>query len=107
MEIDYFRFVLAILATFRVARLLPLDDGPFFILERVRRFTSEKLYAEKSELGIWHNVYEAVTCPYCQGLYFAFLCVLLLIYPTVYGDIFLLIFALAGAQALLQKWTER
>ncbi len=107
MEIDYFRFILAILATFRVARLLPLDDGPFFIFERVRTITIRNMEAEKEDLGFWHNAYEAVTCPYCQGLYFAFLCVLLLIYPTIYGDVFLLIFALAGAQTLLQKWTER
>ncbi len=107
MEIDIFRLAIAILATFRIARLLPLDDGPLYIFERIRIFTGKMAVAEKGELGFWHNFNDAVLCPYCQGLYFAFLCILLLIYPTIYGDIFLLIFALAGAQTLLQKWTEK
>ncbi len=121
MEIDYLRFALAILATFRIARILPLDDGPLYIFERVRIITQKKALEEhkrknkdkkegekkEDSLGIWTNIYDAVTCPYCQGLYFSFLCILLLIYPTIYGDIFLLIFALAGAQTLLQKWTEK
>ncbi len=121
MEIDYFRFILAILTTFRVAQLLPLDDGPFYIFERVRLFThdkaqethdrknKEKEKGEKLEqsLGIWPNIDDAVTCPYCQGLYFASLMVILLKSKRKFVDIFLLIFALAGAQTLLQKWTER
>ncbi len=107
MEINYFRFILAILATFRIARLLPLDDGPLYIFERVRLFTAKRVRTEQSELGFWHNLDDAVLCPYCQGLYTAILCIVLLIYPTVYGDIFLLVFALSGAQTMLQKWTEK
>ncbi len=94
MEVDYFRFTLAILSTFRIAQLLPLDDGPFYVFKRMREFADKKAQkahdqknkdkkeGEKLEksLGIWPNVYDAVTCPYCQGLHFAFLCVLLLIF---------------------------
>ncbi len=109
MEIDYFRFVLAILATFRIARFLPLDDGPFYIFERVRLFAMRKAELESNELGNWHNFYDAVTCPYCQGLYFAIFCILITfpIKKSKKSDILLLIFALAGGQAMLQKWTEK
>ncbi len=121
MENDYFRFAIAILATFRIARLLPDDDGPLYILERIRIFTGKKALKEHREknkgkkedepqeraLGIWSNIYDGITCPYCQGLYIAVLGVVLLVYPTFYGDVFLIILALAGAQTLLQKWTEK
>lgn len=107
MEIDYFRFTLAILATFRIARLLPLDDGPLYIFERVRMLASKKVVAEQNELGFWHNLNDAILCPYCQGLYLAIACAILLFIPTIYGDVLLVIFALAGAQSLLQKWTEK
>lgn len=109
MQIDLFRFILAVLATFRIARLLPLDDGPFYVFERIRIFTDKMRKKEQDQLGFWHNLDDAVLCPYCQGLYFAFLCILV-IFPITKSkkrDKFLLIFALAGAQTILQKWTEK
>ncbi len=107
MEIDYLRLILAALATFRIARLLPLDDGPLYIFERVRLFTNKKVITEQDELGFWHNLNDAVLCPYCQGLYVAIICAIVLFIPTIYGDAFLIIFALAGAQSLLQKRAEK
>lgn len=107
MQIDLFRFIHAVLATFRIARLLPLDDGPLYIFERIRTFASKKAGSERSELGFWHNFNDAVTCPYCQGLYLASLIVVFLKSKRKFADAFLLVFALAGAQTILQKWTEK
>ncbi len=107
MEIDQLRFILAILATFRIARFLPLDDGPLYVFERIRTFLSKKAISERNELGLRHNVYDAITCPYCQGLYLASLIVVLLKSKRKFADVFLLIFSLAGAQTILQKWTEK
>ncbi len=111
MQNEYIRLVLAILATFRIARLLPLDDGPLYIFERVRLYVAGKSNNETNikhiKLGFWSSVYDGVTCPYCQGLYVAILCSVLLVFQSVYGDMFLVIFALAGAQSLLQGWMEK
>jgi len=111
MQNEYIRLVLAILATFRIARLLPLDDGPLYIFERVRLYTVRKSNNEKNikhvKLGIWSSVYDGVTCPYCMGVYSAILCLVLMKRKRKFSDIFLLIFALAGAQSLLQGWMEK
>jgi hypothetical protein len=110
MEIDYFRFAIAVLATFRIAHLLPDDDGPLYVFQRIRLFVDRQADKERAKgvpLGFWQNVYDGITCAYCQGLYAAVLCAILLIYPTVYGDVFLFALALAGAQTMLQKWEEK
>ncbi len=110
MDNDILRFALAILATFRIARLLPDDDGPLYIFQRMRLFAEKKVEKEHEKgiaLGAWSSIYDGITCPYCLGLYVAILGVVLLIYPTFYGDVLLLVFALAGGQSLLQKWTEK
>lgn len=109
MLVDPLRFILAILAIFRIARFLPLDDGPLYVFERMRLLAKERAETENDELGFWHNFYDAITCPYCQGLYIAFLCIPV-VFPTKKSkksDILLLAFALAGGQTILQKWTER
>lgn len=130
-------FAIAILATYRIAHLLPEDDGPFFIFTRIRNFAKEKatisycvensvqdesielvfepyevteemlLSDSNQDLGKWINLYKGINCVYCCGLYAAILCGLLAIWNNYYGNIFLFIFALAGAQSFLQKVSSR
>ena len=104
MEIT--RIFLAMLAVYRLAILLSEDDGPLFIFKRLRDFTGYKAGAQilkGSEYGFWVSLNEWLACVFCTSLWAAIGCALLVVYPTVAGDIFLLIFALAGAQSVLQR----
>ena len=100
-------FVIAILATYRIAHLLPEDDGPFFVFRRIRSFTANKMVMENDEMGFWYMVDEGINCAYCCGLYAAILSGLLVALNNYYGNLFLLIFAIAGGQSLLQGWKKQ
>ena len=103
---EIMRLLLAMFAVYRLAILLSEDDGPMFIFKRLRDFTGYKAGAQMlrgSEYGGWISLNEGLACVFCVGLYMSPLCAALVIYPTFAGDIFLLIFALAGAQSLLQR----
>jgi hypothetical protein len=95
--------VTAILATYRLAHLLPEDDGPFFIFTRIRLFVSTKTMNENNEMGFWANVDSGINCVYCCGLYAAMLVGGLVVWNNFYGNLFLLVFAIAGGQSFLQK----
>jgi hypothetical protein len=56
---DWFRFVLAVLATWRVAHLVAREDGPFDVVLRVRA------RAGSGVLG------QLMDCPYCLSLWIA------------------------------------
>lgn len=99
--------ITAILATYRLAHLLPEDEGPFFIFTRIRSFTASKMMQENDELGLWANIDSGINCAYCCGLYAAIFVALLAIWNNFYGNLFILIFAIAGGQSVLQKWGEK
>jgi hypothetical protein len=99
--------VIAILAAYRLARLLPKDDGPLFIFTRIRSFTGGKAMMENDPLGRWASLDEGINCAYCCGLYAAVLVALLVLWQNYYGNVFLLIFAIAGGQSLLQEWSDK
>lgn len=101
------QFVVAILATYRLAHFLPEDDGPFFIFTRIRSFFAAKAMNENDALGIWNNIDGGINCIYCCGLYAAIFCVVLSKKKWKLGDWLLLILAIAGGQSLLQKWGEK
>lgn len=100
-------FLMGILATYRLAHLLPEDDGPFFVFRRIRSFTAGKAIMENDDLGFWAMVDEGINCAYCCGLYAAVLVASRVVRNNFYGNLFILIFALAGGQSLLQKWGEK
>lgn len=100
------QFIIAILATYRLAHLLPEDEGPFFIFTRIRNYTATKAMNENDPLGFWANIDSGVNCVYCCGLYAAILVTGLVLWQNVYGNIFLLVFAIAGGQTAIQKWRE-
>lgn len=101
------KLLIAILATYRLAHLLPKDDGPLFVFTRIRTYISTKAMNENDELGLWANVDKWILCPYCQGLYAAILVLWLSEKKTKKASLLLLIFAIAGGQSLLQKWSEK
>lgn len=99
----FISFLTAILATYRLARLLPYDDGPFFVFGRIRDYIEQKAMEEGNRLGRWANLYAFVTCPYCCGLYAAFFVAALVFWNNFYGNLFILILAIAGGQSFLQS----
>ena len=92
------RWVLAALATYRMAELVALDDGPFKVFARVRAWAG----CHPSDL-IRENLGELLHCPYCLGVWFGLFCALLALWPTMGGDLILAVFGLAGVQAFLEN----
>jgi hypothetical protein len=97
------QLITAILACYRLAQLLPDDDGPFFVFTRIRSFVATKAMQENDDLGHWANLDAGINCVYCCGLYAAFLVAFLVVWNNYYGNLFLLVMAIAGGQTLTQK----
>src|SRR6185503_16985226 len=100
---DYLRLLLAVLTCYRLARMIAMDDGPGFFFERLRLWAQDKADKEKSNLGKWHNLAEGLGCPFCAGVWVSLPLFALLLWPTVYGDMFLLLLSISGAQAFMQS----
>lgn len=98
---------MAMFATYRLARFLPYDDGPFFIFERFRIFTASKMMNENKEYGFWRMIDEAINCPFCLGLYGAALVYYLFWLDHPAPNTVIVILGLAGGQSLLQTITDR
>jgi hypothetical protein len=88
------RAVLAILAAYRLARLLSLEAGPGMVLARLRAWLGNRSVF----LG---TLFE---CPLCLGVWVAFALTPLVLLPL--GEIILLPFAIAGGQCILQLVTD-
>jgi len=116
---DCLRFLLTVFTCYRLARLIALDDGPFFMFKRVRYWVKDKAFYEADEAGMliladssnlisdrhfgrWHNLAEGITCPFCVGIWLSLPLFALLVWPTYYGDLFLLLMAISGGQTFLQ-----
>ncbi len=97
------RLILASFATYRLSQLIAWDIGPDKIFFNLRTIISEQ-----SDLhgGRWENIDEAITCPYCLGIWFAFGVLFLVKYPTKVGDFFLYWIGIAGMQAFMQGITK-
>jgi len=95
------RYVLAALAIYRLVQMAGLDDGPFgvflWLRERLGVYDRGPNGQPKRMLA------RTLACPYCLGMLFAFLNGYLLLWPTLDGELFLVIVGLAGAQAVLQE----
>jgi hypothetical protein len=97
----------AILATYRLAHLLPEDEGPFFIFTRIRDFVEAMAMEEGDKYGRWASLHAGINCAYCCGLYAALFVALLVVWNNFYSNLFILVFAIIGGQSLLQKWSEK
>lgn len=116
-------FIMVILATYRLAQLFSKDDGPLNVFKNMRgnaksrrayyqgimtngsipegeRFIANKLFI------FWHNVWAWLECPYCNGVCFSAICLLVLQFKPV-GWWVLAWLAVAGAQAFLQDVSQR
>jgi len=101
-----FRFILAILATYRLAQLISFDDGPFFVFTRIREWSDRQAKIEQDDgikRGPMSSLTDGLHCPYCIGVWAATLCIILMTFPTKVGDIFLTWLALAGGQHIIER----
>ena len=85
-----FKFVLAALACYRLARLVAYDDIFGFL---------HKSMKPESTLGRFFS------CPYCLGIWFTLILAPLVILNTQWALLALLILGIAGAQDLLESST--
>ena len=95
-------FVLLALATYRLARLIAIDDGPADVLLKLRSLWGAYDYGEngqaKTSLG------RGLTCPHCVGFWIAGLIAI-----SAYGwpEFIVYWLALAGAQSFLQSLSKQ
>jgi len=116
-QLGWLDFIMIILATYRLAQMVSKDDGPFDIFKRLRLYArkrtgyyqgvmtngslpdSERFIASRLFIA-WKNAVGWLDCPYCNGVWFAIGCILLLHNPI--GWWIVLWLAVAGGQAFLQ-----
>jgi len=100
------RLALAILATYRLAQFIVLDDGPWDAMFRLRRklgcYTmraspeSAEFYEPATVLG------RLLECVHCVGKWAAIPFAVLTLCPSMPGDLVLVCVGLAGAQSLIE-----
>lgn len=88
---------LAVFAVFRVAELIAIDEGPGDVLLKFRVWAGAYTLGED---GRPSSVGRLVSCPYCIGIYLAFIAALV-VAPHDWRLI-LYWLGIAGAQAFLQ-----
>lgn len=113
-----FRLILAIFTCYRLAYMLAKDDGPLFLFKRIRYWVFDKAYWEARNegetliedgeeviddryFGKWHSLSEGIECPYCLGVWFSLPLFALVLWPTYYGDLFLILMTISGVQAFM------
>ena len=89
----WFRLIIAVLATWRIAHLIAKEDGPFDLIVRVRTLVGNGMFGRLMD------------CPYCLSLWFSA--------PAAYqltSSPIAWIFAwlaISGGSCLLERITER
>ena len=94
--------ILAAFATYRLANLVVEESGPFRMFGLLREWITTKAVTTKREP--WTSLHGLITCRLCAGVWVAAFCAVLVTADHVAGNLFLLIFGLAGAQAFLSRF---
>lgn len=98
------RLILAVLAVFRVAELLAIDEGPGGVFQRIR----DAMGASPGESGPPDTkLGRFAVCPWCWGVWLALGAAALVIWPSRAGDAGLVFMGIAGGQAVLQGLAGR
>lgn len=103
---DPLRLLLAAFATYRLAGLFSLDDGPYMIFARLRKFLGAKA-AGKSECSTWHSLALLFQCPFCLGVWIAIFMLIPLYVQNEFTNIFLYVFAISGFQTFFETIGRR
>lgn len=94
------RLAAAILAVYRIAQLITLDDGPGDVFLRLRDAVGCSEYGEDGRCK--RGIARLLSCPYCIGVWAAAVAAALWLWPTRIGDALLVWLAIAGGQAYLE-----
>ena len=89
----WFRLIIAVLATWRIAHLVAKEDGPFDLIVRLRTLAGNGMFGRLMD------------CPYCLSLWFAAPAALTLASSPV-GWIFAWL-AISGGSCFMEKITEQ
>jgi hypothetical protein len=88
------------LATYRLTRLLVIENGPFDIFLKLRGAMGAYDYGNDGRPYSFAG--ELISCPYCTGVWVA---ILLTLSPR-WLRLIVFSLAVAGIQAALQSWIE-
>jgi hypothetical protein len=88
------RWVFAAFATYRVARMLALEEGPFGLFDKMRD-GAERAFGD-SWLG------RGLACPYCTGFWIALVAALAVTELASAFEFVMVWLSIAGAQTYLQ-----
>lgn len=93
------RYLILALATYRIARLFALDEGPFSAFSKLRHMLGAyNLNEDGYPATTWGRM---ISCPHCMGLYAA---VFVMLLPKQAGW-FVDLLAISGLQSWLQSMT--
>ncbi|MBZ5583274.1 MAG: hypothetical protein LAQ30_13920 [Acidobacteriia bacterium] len=93
MDAVWFRFLAAVLATWRVTHLLAREDGPWDLIVRIRKRLGSGVAGKLAD------------CPYCLSLWVA--APLAWFVTSRWGEAPVVWLALSGGTCLLEKATSR
>lgn len=102
-----FRLAVAILATYRLAQLFALDDGPFDVFASLRGALEHGRDGNLRMGALWSTASALIHCPYCLGVWFAAVMALSLAWSAPAPEWLAFWLATAGGQAALESLTER
>jgi hypothetical protein len=89
----WFRLIIAILATWRVAHLIAREDGPFDIVVRLRARAGDGVIGQLMD------------CPYCLSIWIAIPFAFMLANSILAG--FVACLAISGGASLLECYAQR
>jgi hypothetical protein len=101
-------WMLATFATYRLAQLIALDDGPLDCLATLRGLTAYNRKGKARAGQVWASLRALVNCPYCLGVWFGAFTTMIacLILPMGFWTGVLFWLAVAGGQCALQSLTD-
>lgn len=76
------KHLLNILATWRLQRMIRLEDGPYSIFDKLRDHAQEQAFKDNR---LWREVHEALQCQKCLSVWVGFVVALSAGEPLIYG----------------------
>lgn len=114
MRVSWLRLVLAILASYRLARMISKEEGPHLPLPMAEYqmgfFSWLRMIAGAYDYGPDKrpetNLGRGMDCPLCTGVYTSAFCLVLALFPSKLGDTFLGWLGISGAQVFLYQLSK-